>query len=257
MLNMKTRLIFACIIAIFYCFTLFPVESIEISITLVVSYVLFTRFSKKNFVDKDKTMRREYALRKAAIYLGNYTDIWRNLTLSNEYCNLSLGSDGIRIYGAEKRENGRVSRSFRILRSNVHGDEDLWNMFCETFSEHTTYDELVKKCRLFNVIIEENISEEPKTDIKQDIKPNVEIKRVDINNCSEQDLTELPGISVIMAKKAVKKREEIGGFKDVEDFFTFLQIKPHMQENLVCLITVNEMKNKKLIERYDERSVDL
>lgn len=258
MLNIKTQLIYVCIIAILYCFSLFPIPSTVISVTLIVSYVLFTRFSKKIFISRDRLMRREAALSKASMYLGKYTDIWRNLTLSNEYCKLSLGYDGMTISGAEKPENYSFSRSFKVLRSEVYANEELWNMFCEIFSIYTTYEELVKKCRLFRVVIEESVYEKTmKPEIKQDVKPKVEIKRVDINNCSEQDLTELPGISVIMAKKAIKKREEIGGFKNTEEFFEILNLKQHMCDNLKGIVFVTEMKNKKVVERYDERNVDL
>ena len=82
-------------------------------------------------------------------------------------------------------------------------------------------------------------------------------KKIDINNCSEVELTALPGISIVMSKKIIKKREEIGGFKNTNDFFLFLKLKPHMQKQLENLICVNKMKGLIKIEKNKERSVDL
>jgi DNA uptake protein ComE-like DNA-binding protein len=82
-------------------------------------------------------------------------------------------------------------------------------------------------------------------------------EKLDINNASEIELTALPGISIVMAKKLVKKREEIGGFKTVNDVFVFLQIKPHMQAQLEKLICVKKIKGSVKIQLNKERSIDL
>ena len=84
------------------------------------------------------------------------------------------------------------------------------------------------------------------------------IEKLDVNNCSEIELTALPGISIVMAKKAIKKREEIGGFKTIDDFFLFMRLRPHMEQQLRELVSVKKMKGaRKKMERNSERSVDL
>lgn len=50
---------------------------------------------------------------------------------------------------------------------------------------------------------------------------------IDINLCSEEEMAKLPGISIIMAKKASEYRTHSGGFKSVDEFFDFLALKPH------------------------------
>ena len=80
---------------------------------------------------------------------------------------------------------------------------------------------------------------------------------LDVNNASEVELTALPGISIVMAKKLIKRREEIDGFKSVNDVCLFLKLKPHMQNQLEQLICVKKMNGKIGVKRFNERSVDI
>ena len=54
------------------------------------------------------------------------------------------------------------------------------------------------------------------------------------------------------------KREEICGFKNIEEFFMFMKLKPHIEKQLQELVCANKMKGvRKIIEHYNERNVDL
>ena len=81
-------------------------------------------------------------------------------------------------------------------------------------------------------------------------------EKTDINNCSEIELTELPGISIVLAKKIIKRREEINGFKSVEDFFVFLKLKPHMENQLKSRIKTEKMRGSIIQKKHSERSID-
>ena len=224
-----------------------------LGIYLVVKYTSYGLDRMNNRYERQR--RRQEALKEAAIYLAPYDDIWSNLRLSNKFCSLYLASDGVSIRAKEKVE---PYREFRIIQSEVHTYEDLWNMFCVTFCHNMKYDELVEDCRLYQAkIIETSAATLPKpntsdTKIK---KPAFEI--IDINNCSEVEMTSLPGISIVMAKKAVKKRAQINGFKSVDDFILFLRIKPHIEKQLRELICANKIVGISKIVLNKERMVDL
>ncbi len=51
---------------------------------------------------------------------------------------------------------------------------------------------------------------------------------VDINNCDADMLESLPGISVVMAKKAISHRDDVGGYDSLDDFYSYLELKPHI-----------------------------
>lgn len=81
---------------------------------------------------------------------------------------------------------------------------------------------------------------------RQDIQGsecNDACKIVDINSCSESDLAGLPGISVVLAKKAITYREEHQGFQSSEEFFTVLEIKPHFMVQLKDRIKCGEYRD--------------
>lgn len=217
--------------------------------------------------ERGKRERRLQALEKAAMYLLPYEDIWINLTLSNKFCTLKLRGDGKTIEGTEKKSEPNVPyRKFRIIKSAVHPTEEIWNMFCKVFSFQTSYDGLKESCRIFGVSIYEDIITPQGTNTKSPAAQKAyaetqtkyaEVQKTDVNNCSEIDLTALPGISIVISKKIIKKREEIGGFKSVGEFLDFVNLKPNITNKLRSLICVKKMEGSLKIERFIERTVDL
>lgn len=60
----------------------------------------------------------------------------------------------------------------------------------------------------------------------------------DINNCTEQEMSGLSGVSVAQAKKAIEYRRMHGGFSTVDEFFQTIALKPHfvvqLEGELIC-----------------------
>ena len=216
---------------------------------------------EKTFDKQDRASKRKQVLKKAASFLAPYKNIWKDLKLSNKYCILRLGNDGVMITAKEKIE---PYRRFRIVSSKVHGYKDLWEMFCLAFSHDLTYDMLLELCDTYKLtIIEENVpviqpqKQDSNSNKEAKLKPIDDLEKLDINNCSEVEMTALPGVSIVMAKRAVKRREEIGGFKTIEDFFSFLNIKPHMQEQLRFKIVARKKKGSLYRQNSSERQIDI
>ena len=249
------RLIGAAVVGLVYCFFIFPIPAIVISVIGIVCYLIYINMRKQAHSSEEE-MIRQIALTSAQIYLSPYTDIWKNLKLSNKNCSLSLGADGVTITCREKFGN---YRTFRIVSSKVYNEVDVWNLFCRNFDHTKTYDSLKNDCRLYKLTIIESQSSittvySKNENTTSNIKPK---EKIDINNASEVEITALPGISIVLAKKLIKKREEIGGFKNTHEVFVYLKLKPHMENQLRDLICVNKMKGSVKIEKYQERHVDL
>jgi len=64
-------------------------------------------------------------------------------------------------------------------------------------------------------------------------------KKIDLNNAPEQELTTLPGVSVVLAKRAVTLRESNGKFTSTQDFCKRLGIMPHFAVQIEKLSTVS------------------
>jgi DNA uptake protein ComE-like DNA-binding protein len=66
---------------------------------------------------------------------------------------------------------------------------------------------------------------------------------LDINAASEEELAKLPGIGLILAKKAVAHRQQIGGFATTNQFFEYLQLKPHIVERIQSRVSASKPEN--------------
>ena len=236
-------------------------DSIELWLVILFSIIIVVIESYENNKTNVSTTRRLQALKAVKMYLSPYQDIWRNLKLSNKHCSLELTRDKI-IIAKEKDAINGVNREFIIIDTEVYSFDELWNMFCKSFSSFKTYNGLVHDAKLFKARISETL---PKITVDETYSQAQEEKRIplkpieklDVNNCSEIELTALPGINIVMAKKLIKKREEIGGFKKIDDVFLFLHLKEHMINQLRFLICVNKMKGSLNLKRFSERQVDL
>ncbi len=86
-------------------------------------------------------------------------------------------------------------------------------------------------------------------------KQNADANKLDINVATEEQLAQLPGISVIIAKKIIKYRDQHNGFSDLDEFFREMKIKPFFQTKLTPMITINPLR-KKQVKNSDERIID-
>ena len=244
----------------------FPVIFVTVYIILRLSILRNLKWSSENttpFAGRNtEEIERRKALREAQIYLAPYKNIWGDLRLSNHYCSLYLDQKGIIITGKEKRH---PYRTFKIVYTGVHTNRELWNLFCKYFSYNTHYEGLIESCNRFGTkYIEEygkpdSFEQQNVSGISENTKlaPEADKEPVDINNCSEIELTELPGISIVMAKKIIKKREEIGGFNNTAEFFALLRLKQHMVFRLQKMIKIEPMKGYVKKDLNNERHLDL
>lgn len=91
---------------------------------------------------------------------------------------------------------------------------------------------------------EQNNIQELYSDINQDKFSNLSL--IDINKDSEDKLSLLPGINLILAKKIVKIRSSGYEFHSVEDLAEKLNLKPHIIEKLRPLVVFSNTKKAKL-----------
>ena len=77
---------------------------------------------------------------------------------------------------------------------------------------------------------------------------------IDVNNTSEETLTELPGVSLILAKKAVQLRNSGVYFESAEDFGEALGLKPHIIARIKPLIIITPHKEA---PKHKIRKIDI
>ena len=263
------RLVSSIIFAWFYLLIINPTFAISLLILAVVLYSVYIAVvalinndtknqpqnKKRGFKTKDEITLRNAALQDAKIYLAPYDNIWGTLKLSNKRCRLMQFPDGTIV--ATETFPYEI-RKFKVIDSDVHTLDELWNLFCITFSWQTSYEGLIEQCERLRVKIKENKpkEQEKKISLETDYLP-AQTKKLDINNASEMELTALPGVNIIMAKRIIKRREELRGFKSVDAFLDFIKLSPHAESVIKERVCVNKMKGSLKIERNKERKIDL
>lgn len=262
------RAVASLIFVWFYLLITVPSVAITLLVLVLVSALFFygivrltntdTKNQPKNknrgFKTKDEIALRKAALHDARIYIAPYENIWGNLKLSNRKCRLTLQHDGT--IRATDLTVPNDSRRFKIIHSDTHTLDELWNMFCMTFSWQTSYDGLVELCQKFKVEIKESQPTKQIHSYREGIETE-NIEKLDINNASQMELTALPGVNVIMAKRIIKRREELRGFKSVDAFLDFIKLSSHAESVIKERVCVNKMKGSLKIERNKERKIDL
>lgn len=84
------------------------------------------------------------------------------------------------------------------------------------------------------------------------------IKKTDINLCSEQELSIVPGIGIILAKKAISIRNEKGKFKSVDEFIDIIGIRAANIELAKPYLECRETKkDSKELKKRQGRKIDL
>lgn len=211
------------------------------TLPVVGIFALFFIYATALYLERRDRFNRFRIIRPSKSWRGSNT-----VRRINKYCDLNYISSIGTITCKELTTNTTRYRTFKVVKSK-YPLQERWKMMCDFFSEGTNYNALVALCTALELEIKENVLDTTGKDCEM----------IDINNASIADIASLPGISVIMAKKAVKRRESIGGFKTIGEFFKFLRIKPNMQKQIELLICVNTMKPLPKIEKSNERNVDL
>lgn len=62
--------------------------------------------------------------------------------------------------------------------------------------------------------------------------PIPEMEKIDLNTATEAEIAAIPAIGLILAKRIVAVRQEIGGFESFEQFVETIGIKPHTAEKV-------------------------
>lgn len=87
--------------------------------------------------------------------------------------------------------------------------------------------------------------------------PKNNTDKININSCSEEELLNLPGINIALAKKTMEYRNTNNGFNSFEQFIDKMEIKPHFAIQLKDLIEVNKLEYKKDITVNKGRKLDV
>lgn len=82
--------------------------------------------------------------------------------------------------------------------------------------------------------------------------------QIDINKASAEEIANLAGINLIMAKKIIQYRNTKGYFKNIDTFFEVSGVKEHFKDKLSKMIVIKTPTDKRGIDNDDcGRIVDI
>ena len=216
-------------------------------------------------------MRRRNALKDSAQFLTKQGNV---LNLKNKQVVLAFDtkkevmtlidlknlSRSTTVYWNEQTES--------ILRATDNKFARTFDEICFSFDERANYPGIltVLKERFAVIHVVDSQTDEllykqqneiiaSKEEVEKQKQKVESIKKININVATEEEITALPGINVVTAKKIIKYRDEKDGFKTLDEFFTEMKIKKHFQEQLALCVEVIPVEKKKK-PKNTERIID-
>ena len=160
----------------------------------------------------------------------------------------------MKIYDRETK--GRYSvidwaKQIKSVYANQYMLEDTFYYLCSIFCESFTYYGVMNNLSKFYDPVETL----PPIKEKKENKIIETIEQLDINSATEKEITSLPGVNIVAAKKVIHYRDIHGGFKTREEFFKVAKIKEHFIEKIKPQIVVRDYIKKE--EAEEERILDI
>ncbi|MGL5479030.1 MAG: helix-hairpin-helix domain-containing protein [Clostridium sp.] len=90
--------------------------------------------------------------------------------------------------------------------------------------------------------------------VNKSSKENDVSNKIDINTCDERTLIKECGTNIVIAKRAIKYREEKGGFKSIDEFIELINVAPSKKDEIRRKIKCEEIRRN--IENRRVRRVD-
>ena len=239
--------------------------------------------SNKKFVPlNQREVNRQFALQKAKPFLKKYTEFMGEHCLANENCKVNLIIEGknkkIVCISKKATREGKI----KILTANVNIDfedmynytldyvvDSIWDTLCTNFSAITVYENIYEALTVALLEVQESELPMPKgtkTQKVYDSVSNTQIRTnnlLNINTATEAELLALPGVNIVIAKKAIKYIERTGGFKSVNEFIEKMKVKDIFVDqikNLACVNlddTTEESSSQKTNEQQNTGGLDI
>lgn len=217
-------------------------------------------------------MRRKRALKVCK----NFIKVERNrYKLQNSFVTVTIDKKG-EVLECRNRKNNKESI---IVEWGLQSDyspydntgpnnrlNERFDAICMEFDSYTTYFKIENELIISFQNIHIRRTKDPAKAQKYEIdigpkEPTVEIPDdsvlLNINEADEKQITDLPGISAILAKKIIKYRESNDGFKSKDEFYEKMKIKAHFRKKLDVLICVKEYDKGDIEINFNERILDI
>ncbi|WP_379393070.1 ComEA family DNA-binding protein [Paenibacillus lentus] len=81
-------------------------------------------------------------------------------------------------------------------------------------------------------------------------------KIIDINTASEAQIASIPEIGIVLAKRVVIKRQELGGFRSFEQFSQVMGLKEHTMRSIAQIVVFSQATSNNITQPKSGRIID-
>lgn len=152
--------------------------------------------------------------------------------------------------------------AFTVTRYDVKNINKCWNDICRLFDEYTYlkmlanyfdsfYSENSVRLNLVKKYMPQDESDTI-TQIPQEPVISTPKAKININAASAQEISELPGLNLIMAKKAIDFRNKHNGFSDEEEFFNATGVKDFFKSKIKPMIKIEKSIQQLQVKNKDD-----
>ena len=236
---------------------------------LVISFIYRFIFSGKNLnkliCKIESFFRRKRALKFCKNFLLEGKNYYR---LQNNFVSITVDRECNTIKCCNRKNDKesifvdwRLQKEYQQIKYNKCYTNRLNTVFDNiaiNFYSATTYTEICNDLILNFETITQTKDESKAPEYEINIGPKVEKENLlNINEATEQEIIDLPGINVAHAKKIIRYRDLHNGFKNLDEFYKEMKIKPHFIKKLNQIICVEECIKEEIHIENNERIIDL
>ena len=204
--------------------------------------------------------RRRNALRKCKKFLSNLDK--KVYILKNENVKFVFDSKKetmfcLNVHNPKQSAFLEWKKQLNFITEDIYENtfERVFDSICVSFNENANYGGILRVLKdNFNNIQETSNKTEK---IKTNPKAPSNVKKLNINNLSDKELSILPGINIATAKKIIQRINLKGDYTSVEDMYKEMKIKEHFQMQLNDLICAETVKKENSKPDNDDRIIDL
>ena len=189
------------------------------------------------------SLRRRSALKQCKKYLTKGKNFYK---LKNDYVTLIYDTKNKIVKCYDKSIKKRIA-TIEWLKQDSYELNYIDNTFEETFdsisalfNEKSMYDGIISTFKSQFKI--EEIDPENEKYIENVNIPKYYSEMLNLNQATEKELTDLPGLSIIQAKNIIRYREKHNGFGSLDEFFGEMNINSHLQQQLRNYLYIDSYK---------------
>jgi len=198
-----------------------------------------------------RTVLKGY-LYRTAIKRANKRYVAGQNVLCNKNCTVKFYPDE-KIYVSDiEGENPRDLYAFTFSKYESKNINKCWSDICNFFDDYTYLNMLLTYCESFyaeqkiSTTLIKKYTAEGSEDSSgtqviqqpQELENTADSEIIDINSASAQEISALPGLNLIMAKKAVSYRNKNGEFKSNDEFLNVTGVKDFFKPIISRMIVI-------------------